>query len=97
MDEVYKNLCTIKQNVDDCVEEYYEQILTLVKPFQHQVNDHLLTTFFEARFLPYLQVVIGSMIWDILIQHLKSTLIQKVTIEEKMFFQLVICYYNYCL
>lgn len=32
MDEqVYKNLCNIKQNVDDHVEEYYEQILTLVK------------------------------------------------------------------
>ncbi len=46
MDEqVYKNLRTIKQNVDDHVEVYYKQILTLVKSFQHQVDpstNHLL-------------------------------------------------------
>jgi hypothetical protein len=96
-EQVYKNLRIIKQNVDDHVEEYYEQILTLVKSLQHQVDDHLLTTFFEAGLLPYLLVVIASTKWDILIQRLKSTLIQRVTLEEKMSFQLVICYYNSCL
>jgi len=80
MDEqMYMSLRNVKQNVNDQVEEYYEQILTLANSFQYPMGNHLLTTFFKVGLLLYLHVTMASMKRDTLIQHLVVTIIYEET------------------
>ncbi len=59
----------IKQGNNEKVEVYYEQILKLANCFQQKVDDNLLTTFFRARLVPYLQIASTRMKRDILFEH----------------------------
>jgi hypothetical protein len=62
------------------VELYYECILKLANSFQHQVDDNLLTTFFQSSLQPYLWITILGMQMDTLFEHKKTT----ITCEESM-------------
>jgi hypothetical protein len=62
------------------VKVYYEQIFKLAKFLQHKANNILLTIFFWARLVPYLQITIARMKQDTLFEHKESI----VTCEETM-------------
>jgi hypothetical protein len=56
-EQVYMALRAIKQNNDEKVGVYYEQILKLANCLQHKMDNNLLTTFFRVGLVPYLQTV----------------------------------------
>ncbi len=51
----------IKQGNDEKVEVCYKQIFKLANYLEHKVDDNLLTTFFLARLVPYLQIATVGM------------------------------------
>jgi len=55
------NLQMVKQYLNDKVEEYYEQFLTLAKSLQCLVNDQLLNAFLKFGLLPYLGMATTDM------------------------------------
>jgi hypothetical protein len=62
-EQVYMNLRTINQTLNEWVEEYYECILSLVNYFRQP--------FSWLNFFTYLHVMIVGEEWDMLIQHLE--------------------------
>ncbi len=54
-------LQTVKQYLNNKVEEYYEQFLTLANSLQCLVNDQLLNAFFNIGLLPYLRMATTDM------------------------------------
>jgi len=54
-------LQTVKQYLNNKVEEYYEQFLTLANSLQCIVNDQLLNAFFKVGLLLYLRMAIADM------------------------------------
>ncbi len=59
----------IKQGNDEKVKVYYEWIFKLANYLQHKADDILLTTFFQARLVPYLWIIITGMKQDTLFEH----------------------------
>jgi hypothetical protein len=70
----------IKQGNNEKVEVYYEWILKLANYLQHKRDNGLLTTFFQVRLIPYLQIAIIRMKQDTLFKHKEFV----VTYEELM-------------
>ncbi len=68
-EHVYMAFRVIKQGNDEKVEVYYEQILKLANCFQQKVDDNLLTTFFRARLVSYLQIATTRMKRNTLFEH----------------------------
>jgi hypothetical protein len=55
------NLQMVKQYLNNKVEEYYEQFLTLANSLQCLVNDQLLNAFLKFGLLPYLRMATTNM------------------------------------
>jgi hypothetical protein len=59
----------LKQGGDEKVEIYYERTLKLTICFQHQINNSLLTIFFQTCLQPYLRIAIAGMKKVTLFEH----------------------------
>ncbi len=62
-------LRVVKQGGEEKVEIYYECILKLTNCLQHQVDDSLLTIFFQTRLQPYVLITMVGMKRDALFKH----------------------------
>jgi len=50
-EQIYMTLRTVKQNMNERVEEYYEWIFNLANSLQHSTNNHMLNVFFRVGLL----------------------------------------------
>ncbi len=62
------------------MEVYYEHMLKLTNYLQHQINDSMLTIFFQTRLQPYLQIATMGTRKNTLFKHKQVV----VTCEENM-------------